>query len=86
MYYSLDDIIKTQGKLVATRQNPINIIKDKFYIQYIMGQDLRLLIGAMNEFFMPEDLFMEVGKSLFGDDEVILSELRQINIFLQNVT
>lgn len=86
MYYSLDDIVTNQGKLVADRKDPIDIIREKTYIQYIMGQDLRLLIGSMNEFFMPYDLFMEVGQSIFGNDESVLSELRQINIFLQNVT
>ncbi|MGL5347737.1 MAG: hypothetical protein ACRDA3_10320 [Peptostreptococcaceae bacterium] len=86
MYYSLEDIVTTQGKLVAERKLPREIIKDKTYIQYIMGQDLRLLIGSMNEFFMPYDLFMDVGRSIFGEDEAIISELRQINIFLQNVT
>lgn len=86
MYYNLDEIIKTQSTLVGYRKSPIDIIKDKTYIHYIMGQDLRLLIGSMNEFFMPDDLFMEVGKSIFGEDESVLSELRQINIFLQNIT
>ncbi|MGL6106044.1 helix-turn-helix domain-containing protein [Romboutsia sp.] len=86
MYYSLDDIMTNQGKLVADRKAPIDVIKEKAYIQYIMGQDLRLLIGSMNEFFMPYDLFMEVGQSVFGEDEEILNELRQINILLQNIT
>lgn len=86
MYYSLEDILKNQGKLIAERKSPTDLIKDKIYIQYIMGQDLRWLIGSMNEFFMPYDLFMEVGASIFGDDPKILNELNQINIFLQNVT
>lgn len=85
MYYSLEDIATTQGKLVADRKSPIDIIKEKTYIQYIMDQDLRLLVGYMNEFCMPYELFMDIGKSIFGDDESIISELRQINIFLQNI-
>lgn len=86
MYYSLADILKNQGKLIAEKKSPLELIKDKLYIQYIMGQDLRWLIGTMNEFFMPYELFMEIGKTVFGEDEKILSELRQINIFLQNIT
>lgn len=86
MYYSLEDILKNQGKTIVKKEDPITLIKEKKYIQYIMGQDLRWLIGSMNEFFMPYDLFMEVGESIFGNDEQILHELRQINIFLQNVT
>ena len=40
----------------------------------------------MNELFMPEELFIEVGKELFGEDKEILEELRKINIFLNNRT
>lgn len=86
IYYSLEDILKNQGKLIVEKVPPLSLIKDKTYIQYIMGQDLRWLIGCMNEFFMPHDLFMEVGESIFGSDSKILDELRQINVFLQNVT
>ncbi|MGL4914298.1 MAG: helix-turn-helix domain-containing protein [Romboutsia sp.] len=86
MYYSLEDILNNQGKLITENQSPRSLIVDKTYIQYIMGQDLRWLMGSMNEFFMPHDLFMEIGESIFKDDAKVLNELNQINVFLQNVT
>ena len=60
MYYSLEDIVKNQGKPIVEVKSSINMIRNKKYIQYIMGQDLRWLIGSMNELFMPFDLFTEV--------------------------
>lgn len=86
MYYSLDDISKNQGKLIFDKETPTELIKDKSYIQYIMGQNLRCLIGSINELFMPEDLFMEIGIDVFGDDEETINELKKINLFLQNGT
>lgn len=85
IYYSLEEIIKNQGKLLVEKKSPLDILKDKTYIQYIMGQDLKWVLGSMNEFFMPSDLFMELAESIFGNDEELLQELVQINIFLQNV-
>ena len=49
IYYSLEEIIKNQGKLFV-KKSPLNI-KDKTYIQYIMGQDLKWVLGSMNEFY-----------------------------------
>ena len=85
-YYSFEEIIKDQGNLLVEKKCPIQMIKDKIYIQYIMGQDFRWILGSINEFFMPSDLFMELAQSLFGEDEEVLQELYQINIFLQNIT
>ncbi|RDY25677.1 XRE family transcriptional regulator [Romboutsia weinsteinii] len=86
LYYSLEDIIKNQGNAITSRKSASSIIEDNTYMEYIMGHDLRWLIGNMNEFFMPEDLFMEVAEMLFGDKPQIINELKKINIFLQNVT
>ena len=85
VYYSLEEIIKNQGKLLVDKKAPLQILKEKIYLQYIMGQDMRLILGAMNEFFMPSDLFIELAENIFGQDEVLLKELVQINIFLQNI-
>ena len=84
-YYSLEEIIKDQGKLLVEKKPSIDILKEKIYMQYIMGRDLRWILGSMNEFFMPSDLFMELAENLFGQDEEVLKELRQINTFLQNI-
>lgn len=75
-----------QGNPVCEKKNTELMIKDNTYMEYIMGHDLRWIIGGMNELFMPEDLFEEVAESIFGDNEEAINELKQINIFLQNVT
>lgn len=86
LYYSLEEIVRGQGQSITKRKTAKAIIEDNNYLEYIMGQDLRWIIGSMNELFMPEDLFIEVAQSVFGDDEKIIDELKKINIFLQNVT
>ena len=42
-----------------------------------MGQDLRWLIGHINELFMPYDLFEEIAESIFGDDKEVLDEIKK---------
>ena len=86
VYYSLEEILKNQGKLLVEKETPLDLLKNKTYIQYIMGQDLKWVLGVMNEFFMPSDLFIEIAEDVFGNDKELLQELRQINAFLQNVT
>ncbi|MGL5329927.1 MAG: hypothetical protein ACRDD7_11710 [Peptostreptococcaceae bacterium] len=86
MYYSLEDILKEEGKEIVKYTKPYEIIKNKTYIQYIMGTDLRWLIGSMNELLMPFELFDEISKRVFGDDEEMLSDLENINVFLNSVT
>ena len=85
IYYSLDDIIKNQVQPLIEKKSAIDIIKKRTYLQYIMGQDLRWLIGHMNEVLMPDDLFEEVAQSIFGEDEEILKELKKINMLLKNI-
>ena len=85
MYYSLDDILKNQAKPIFEIKSALDIIRKRTYLQYIMGQDLRWLIGHMNELFMPYDLFEEISESVFGDDKEVLDELKKINMLLQNV-
>ncbi len=60
LYYSLETILKNHGTPIVEKKSSINIIKEKIYTQYIMAQDLRWLIGSMNELLMPYDLFNEV--------------------------
>lgn len=85
IYYSIDNILKSQGNLLVEKKPLIDIIKEKLHLQYFMNQDLRWLIGSMNELFMPPELFMNIAQSLFDDSEV-LEELSKINIVLQNIT
>ena len=60
------------------------MIEDQTYVQYIMNNELRCLLGSINEFFMPEDLFMEIAQRVFGNNPKLLHELKKINIFLNN--
>ena len=85
MYYSLEDILKNQAKPIIEVKSALDIIRKRTYLQYIMGQDLRWVIGHMNELFMPYDLFEEVSESIFKDDKEVLDELKKINMLLQNV-
>ena len=85
IYYSLETILKNQGSLLVENKTSMDIIKDQLYTQYLMSQDLRWLIGSINELFMPSRLFMEVKNSLFKDDK-ILEEIEKVNIVLQNIT
>ena len=43
-----------------------------------MNNDLRCLLGSINEFFMPPDLFMEIAERLFGHNQKIINELKKI--------
>lgn len=85
IYYSLEDILKNQAKPILEIKSSLDIIRKRTYLQYIMGQDLRWLIGHINELFMPYDLFEEIAESIFGDDKEVLDELKKINMLLQNV-
>lgn len=85
-YFSFEETIKSQGKLLVDKKSPIDMVKDKTYMQYIMGKDFKWILGSINEFFMPPDLFMELAESIFGNDKELLQELQQINTLLQNIT
>ncbi len=86
MYYSLVRAQKQKGKSICEKKTPLSMIEDQTYLQYIMNNDLRCILGSINEFFMPSDLFMEVAERTFGENKNILNELNKINIFLQNAT
>ena len=86
IYYSLKEMLKSQAKPLVENTSVENIICSKTYIQYMMSQGLKWIIGSMNELFMPPDLFMEIAQKVFNGKDEILSELKQINAFLQNAT
>lgn len=85
-YSNLKYTLKNKGNLLCYRKDSSSMIEDQTYIQYIMNNDLRCLLGSINEFFMPPDLFMEIAEKLFGHNKKIINELKKINLFLQNVT
>ena len=86
MYYSLENTMKNRSLEIVESKKPEDIIKEKMYIHYIMGQNLKILMGSINELFMPPELFKEVSEQVFGYDSEILKELNQINVFLNKVT
>lgn len=85
-YSNIKYTLKNKGKLLCYRKDPSSMIEDQTYIQYIMNNDLRCLLGSINEFFLPPDLFMEIAERVFGHNKKIINELKKINVFLENVT
>ena len=85
-YSNIKYTLKNKGNLLFYRKEASSMIEDQTYIQYIMNNDLRCLLGSINEFFMPPDLFMEIAERLFGHNQKIINELKKINLFLHNVT
>ncbi len=85
-YSNLNYTLKNKGNLLCYRKDSASMIEDQTYIQYIMNNDLRCLLGSINEFFLPSDLFMEIAERLFGHNKKIINELKKINLFLHNVT
>lgn len=86
LYFNMNDILKSKGKILSEKKSPKSLIEEKNYMQYIMGKDLRWLIGSINELFMPPELFIEIAQQVFGNQDKVMQELKKINILLQNVT
>ncbi len=86
VYYNLVYNQRQKGRPLCEKKTPLSMIEDQTFIQYIMGNNLRCILGSINEFFMPPDLFMEIAERTFGENENIMNELKKINIFLHNVT
>ena len=85
-YSNIKYTLKNKGKLLCYGKDPSSMIEDQTYIQYIMNNNLRCILGSINEFFMPSDLFMEIAERLFGHNNKIINELKKISVFLENVT
>ncbi len=86
MYNKLEDMINFQSRSMFNLNTSKEMILSQDYMDYIIEEDLRLILGEINELFMPSDLFLEVGKSIYGNDEEILIQLKKIDTILQNVT
>lgn len=84
IYESLEEMIETRSRITFLEKNPREIILEKNYIEYMIGRDLRWLIGNMSELFMPSDLFLEIGKIVFGESKETVDELKNIDAILQN--
>ena len=86
VYYNLVYNQRQKGRPLCEKKTPLSMIEDQTFIQFIMGNDLRCILGSINEFFMPPDLFMEIAERTFGENENIMNEIKKINIFLHNAT
>lgn len=86
MYDTLEDIANSQSMLTFHKRTPEEVIIGQDNINYIMDSELKWLIGEISELFMPTDLFLEVGESIFGENPEILLKLKKIDTILQNVT
>ena len=52
IYESLEEMIETRSRITFLEKNPREIILEKNYIEYMIGRDLRWLIGNMSELFI----------------------------------
>lgn len=86
MYDTLEEMISTQGRPVFLKRTPEQFIINQDYMNYIMDQDISLVMGDLTELFMPSDLFLELGEELFEDNKDVLLKLKRIDTILQNFT
>ena len=85
-YDTLVEMLETKSINTFLTKDSSQMILDRNYMQYIIGKDLRWVIGDINELFMPSDLFLEIGKKVFGENKEVIEELDKINAILQNAT
>lgn len=89
----IQDTYETLDEMIATNCHPIfksytveDMITSKQYMHSIIGKNIRILIGTINELFMPTDLFEKIARENFGDNPEVLTELRNIDVVLNNAT
>lgn len=85
-YDMLDELITVSCHPVYSCHTPKEMITGKLYMRYIIGKNIRVLIGTINELFLPSDLFERVAKQVFGDNPEISNELKNIDVVLNNAT
>lgn len=52
----------------------------------IIGKNIRILLGTINEIFLPSQIFLRLAKDNFGDNKEIYEELKKIDVVLNNAT
>lgn len=85
-YESLDEMIATNCHPVFEEYSIEDMIISKQYMRSIIGENIRILIGTVNEWFLPPDLFEKLANEQFGDNPEVLEELKNIHIVLNNAT
>lgn len=86
MYATLEDMINYQCKPTFNKITSKDMILKENYMNYIMDENLKLVLGEINELFMPSDLFLEIGESIYGSYKEIISKLKKIDTILRNAT
>lgn len=86
MYDTLEEMTNAQSRPTFLELTPEDMILSQNYMSYVMGKDLKWLMGNMNQLLMPSDLFFEIGESLFGNSPNVLNRLKRIDAILQNAT
>lgn len=85
-YDMMDEMISTNCYPVFSEYTVTEMIGSKWYMRSIIGKNIRILIGTINEFFLPHDIFEKLADEYFADSPEILDELKNINIVLNNAT
>ena len=86
MYDTLEEMISTQSRPTFLNRTPEQFIINQDYMNYIMDQDISIVMGDLTELFMPSDLFLELGEDLFADNKDVSFKLKRIDTILQNFT
>lgn len=89
----IQDTYETLDELIATSCHPIfeeytveEMITSKQYMRSIIGKNIRVLIGTVNELFLPSDLLEKLAKEHFGDRPEVMEEIKNIDVVLNNAT
>ncbi len=81
-YDAIEELISAHCHIVLSEQSPAEFILDKNYMRSLLGENLRMYFGKMNEFFLPEDIFARLSAEVFGDGSAITEELNAINVMI----
>ncbi len=85
-YETLDEMIATNCHPVFNEYTVEEMIISKQYMRSIIGKNIRVVIGTINELFLPPELFNKLAKEHFGDNPEVIEELKNIDVVLNNAT
>ena len=85
-YETLDEMIATSCHPIFNEYTVEEMIVSKQYMRSIIGKNIRVVIGTINELFLPQELFAKLAQEHFGDNPEVLEELKNIDIVLNNAT
>lgn len=85
-YEALEEIITTSCQPIFRCYTSEEMILRKQYMRCIIGKNIRILLGTINEIFLPSKIFLRLAKDNFGDNKEIYEELKKIDVVLSNAT